>query len=153
MSRTFNTEQAALIAGLPRGSLAQLVQRDLLSPAIGRVSGRGKSQGWTFGDILAIRVALEWRRRGVSWQALQRAILFIAKATPTDIAERPYVVFSGDRAWALPANANLNTLAGQPVLLADLRPAVAVLLRRIEVHAPAEKKKRKGRPRLAATTT
>lgn len=74
MGTGFSAGQAARISGVPYRTLDYWARSGFLRPGLANASGKGSDRRYDFRDLVALRVAGELRRAGVSLQALRRVV-------------------------------------------------------------------------------
>src|SRR5258706_16122648 len=68
----FSARQAVQLTGLPYATLDYWDRTNFLKPSIVAASGKGSDRIYSFPDIVALRVAVDLRRGGLSLQAMRR---------------------------------------------------------------------------------
>ncbi|PZR67188.1 MAG: hypothetical protein DLM66_11855 [Candidatus Dormiibacter spiritus] len=72
--RAFPVEKVQALTGLTRRRLQYWDERGFLQPTLARGGGRGRVRLYDFRDVVALRVAAELRRGGVSLQEIRKAV-------------------------------------------------------------------------------
>ncbi len=109
----FTTQQVAQLTEVGRGTLAYWDRSGFLSPSLANGRGIGSPRLYTFQDLVAIRVAYQFRRRGISLQALRRVVRFLQdRHTTCPLAER-YLVTDGEDVYTAEGD-NVVSLLRQP---------------------------------------
>jgi DNA-binding transcriptional MerR regulator len=72
--RAFPAEKVQALTGLTRRRLQYWDEKGFLQPSVARGGGRGRARLYDFRDVVALRVAADLRRRGVSLQEIRRAV-------------------------------------------------------------------------------
>jgi|SRR5471030_1924990 DNA-binding transcriptional MerR regulator len=68
---SFSTLEAAHIAGLPVRTVDYWASTGFIPPSIADSEGRGTERKYAFGDLVALRIARDLRKQGISLQALR----------------------------------------------------------------------------------
>ena len=77
----YTAKQVTAITGVSYQTLNLWARTDLVRPSIAQASGTGSERIYSFRDLIALRVAVELRRSGVTTKALIKVIHFLRKAT------------------------------------------------------------------------
>jgi hypothetical protein len=75
----FSSTAAAEISGMPQPTVMHLASTGLVVPSLASSSGRGTSGRYSFGDVCALRFAVEARAFGIPVVALRNVITTIQK--------------------------------------------------------------------------
>jgi DNA-binding transcriptional MerR regulator len=71
------TSQAARLAGLPYATVDYWDRTGFLSPSLVQANGKGSDRVYSFADLVALRVARELRKGGMSFQAVRRVVAYL----------------------------------------------------------------------------
>lgn len=94
----FTTSQIARLTAVPYTTLDYWARTGFLKPSISNPRGKGSDRFYSFNDIVAIRVAQEFRQIGVSLQGLRSVIRFLTRGRNLEnpLAESRLVVVGKD---------------------------------------------------------
>ena len=93
--RVFTAGQAEKATGVPYYTINYWARSGLLVPSAQEANGSNTCRGYSFQDLVALRVARQLREAGVSLQGLRKAVSFLQKRYKHPLAEA-YLVVSGD---------------------------------------------------------
>src|SRR5690348_2750887 len=79
----FSTIEAAQIAGLPVRTVDYWAKTGFIVPSIADAEGRGTERKYAFDDLVALRIALDLRRKGISLQALRSIVAELRRWKPS----------------------------------------------------------------------
>lgn len=93
----FTAGQAARLARVPYRTLDYWARSGFLVPSVQVAAGRGTDRLYSFGDVIALRVASDLRSQGISLQALRKVVAWLrARGYEGGLAEAgPYLVCDG----------------------------------------------------------
>ncbi|MDQ2774927.1 MAG: MerR family transcriptional regulator [Acidobacteriota bacterium] len=94
----YTAKQVTAITGVPYQTLNLWARTGLIKPSIMQASGTGSERVYSFRDLIALRVAVELRRSGVTTKALGNIIHFLRKNPRLEmsLAEARLVVSGND---------------------------------------------------------
>jgi DNA-binding transcriptional MerR regulator len=94
----YTAKQVTAITGVPYQTLNLWARTGLIKPSIAQASGTGSERVYSFRDLIALRVAMELRRSGVTTKALGKIVQFLRKSSglETPLAEARLVVTGND---------------------------------------------------------
>lgn len=69
--------QAANITGIPYRTVDHWARTGLISPSVAEATGKGTERRYSFQDLVALRVARDFRKAGVSVRSLERVVKFL----------------------------------------------------------------------------
>jgi len=97
----FKTQQVAELTGVNRKTLQYWDRSGFLSPTLDPAQGTGTRRLYSFHDVVAVRVAHQFRSRGISLQGLRRVVSFLQNQQGSDcpLAEA-YLVTDGKDVYA-----------------------------------------------------
>jgi DNA-binding transcriptional MerR regulator len=73
----FTPRQVTRLTGVPYSTLNLWAKNGLVRPSIAAGTGSGSERIYSFSDLIALKVALELRKSGVTTQSLRRVIEFL----------------------------------------------------------------------------
>jgi DNA-binding transcriptional MerR regulator len=73
----FTTRQVAQLTGVNQKTLQYWDRSGFLSPTLAKAHGAGTRRLYSFQDLVTIRVARQFRGRGISLQGLRRVVRFL----------------------------------------------------------------------------
>lgn len=73
----FTPRQVTRLTGVPYSTLNLWAKNGLISPSIASAEGSGSERIYSFTDLLALKVALELRKAGVSTRSLKKVVEFL----------------------------------------------------------------------------
>lgn len=73
----FTPRQVTRLTGVPYSTLNLWAKNGLVRPSIGAGTGSGSERIYSFSDLIALKVALELRKSGVTTRSLRRVIEFL----------------------------------------------------------------------------
>jgi DNA-binding transcriptional MerR regulator len=95
----FTAGQAVKLSGVPYPRLDYWIRTGFLTPSIELASGTGSDRGFSFADVLALRVAQRLREAGVPLQSLRKAVERIRRmkrlTSSTEALASTYLVSDG----------------------------------------------------------
>jgi DNA-binding transcriptional MerR regulator len=74
---SYSAGEAAQIADVPYTSVDYWARHGLVVPSVAVANGSGTERRYDFKDLLALRAVKELRQRGISTQALRKAIEYV----------------------------------------------------------------------------
>src|SRR5579884_2826184 len=94
----FTPREVIRLTGVPYSTLNLWAKKGLIVPSISDGSGSGNERIYDFSDLIALRVAFELRKAGVSTRSLQKIIDFVRKSgqEPKSLAQARLVVIGSD---------------------------------------------------------
>jgi len=94
----YTTRQVTAITGVPYQTLNLWAKTHLIAPSVAQASGTGSERIYSFNDLIALKLALELRRAGVSTRALAKIVKFLRSNDGLDnpLAEARLVVTPDD---------------------------------------------------------
>jgi DNA-binding transcriptional MerR regulator len=78
----FTTARAAALGGISQAMLNYLCREKLVTPSVLRPRGHGSKRGYSFGDVVALRLIAKLSAAGVSVQRLRKALAGLRKLHP-----------------------------------------------------------------------
>jgi DNA-binding transcriptional MerR regulator len=99
IKKIFSTIEAAQVAKLPVRTVDYWAKTGFIVPSIADADGRGTERKYAFDDLVALRIALDLRKKGISLQALRSIIAELRKRTPSQrnpLAESQLVKVGSD---------------------------------------------------------
>ena len=75
----FTPRQVIRLTGVPYSTLNLWAKKGLISPSIAEGSGSGHERIYDFSDLVAIKLAFELRKSGVTTRSLEKVIEFVRK--------------------------------------------------------------------------
>ena len=132
----FRIQQVEQLTGVDRRTLDYWDLSGFVHPSIRRATGKGSLRLWSFEDLVALKVAGQLRRAGISLQALRKVIMHLRARGVEQPLAGTYLVSDGKDVYEAHGNAAVSTLRqpGQAGFLwlvdlgcvvAELRAAVA----------------------------
>jgi len=82
IAESFTAAQAAALAGLSRSMLNYLCREKIVVPTKMPSRGHGAARGYSFGDVVALRLVTRLSAAGVSVLRLRKAMLRLRKLHP-----------------------------------------------------------------------
>lgn len=73
----FTPRQVTRITGVPYSTLNLWAKKGLIRPSVSEGAGSGSERIYSFSDLVALKVAFELRKTGVSTRSLEKVILFL----------------------------------------------------------------------------
>jgi DNA-binding transcriptional MerR regulator len=73
----FTAGEAVRVSGVPYQRLDYWARSGFAPPSLRRASGKGSDRRYSFNDLVALRVANELRKQGVSLQKLRKVVRFL----------------------------------------------------------------------------
>lgn len=94
----FTPRQVTRLTGLPYSTLNLWAKNGLLHPSIDAGTGSGSERIYSFSDLIALRVAFELRKSGITTRSLRRVIEFLRQneSMEAPLAEARLVVSGRD---------------------------------------------------------
>jgi DNA-binding transcriptional MerR regulator len=94
----FTPRQVMRLTGVPYSTLNLWAKNGLITPSISDGTGSGHERVYNFSDLVAIKVAFELRKAGVTTRSLQKVVNFVRKNDSLDkpLAEARLVVSGSD---------------------------------------------------------
>jgi DNA-binding transcriptional MerR regulator len=99
---SFSTAEAARLAGLTPRQLDHWDRLGFLSPSVTRARGYGSARRYSFGDVVALKVAARLRSSGVSLARLRRcaaALRRLDRAGEADLSRARLIVSADKLLW------------------------------------------------------
>lgn len=118
LSGDFSSEEAAKLARLPVQRLKDWDKSGFLTAST-PAKRRGVSRGYTFRDVIALRIAAELRESGVSLQMLRKVVDYLRAReglSATDVLARTNLVTNGGRVYEVAGDVTLHVPSGQRVI-------------------------------------
>jgi DNA-binding transcriptional MerR regulator len=78
----FSAARAAALAGISQAMLNYLCREKLVIPTVLRPRGHGLKRGYSFGDVVALRLVAKLCAAGISVQRLRKALAGLRKLHP-----------------------------------------------------------------------
>jgi DNA-binding transcriptional MerR regulator len=79
---SFSGIEAAQIAGLPYRTVDYWATTGFVVPSISDAEGRGTERKYAFDDLVALRIARDLRKKGISLQALRSIVAELRRRMP-----------------------------------------------------------------------
>lgn len=94
----FTPRQVTRLTGVPYSTLNLWAKKGLIRPSIAEGAGSGNERVYSFSDLVALKVAFELRRAGVTTRSLEKVVDFVRKNEGVEkpFAEARLVVSGGD---------------------------------------------------------
>jgi DNA-binding transcriptional MerR regulator len=73
----FTPRQVTRLTGVPYSTLNLWAKKGLIRPSVSEGAGSGSERIYSFSDLVALKVAFELRKTGVSTRSLEKVILFL----------------------------------------------------------------------------
>jgi DNA-binding transcriptional MerR regulator len=128
----FQVADVIRLTGINRKTLHYWDQTGFLRPSISSSSGTGSRRIYGFQDVVAVRVALQLRKAGISLQAVRRLVKFLRsqKSLQNPLAEN-FLLTDGTDVYLQEGEAPLQSVLRNPgqghLFMVDLNPIVAEL--------------------------
>jgi DNA-binding transcriptional MerR regulator len=109
----FTPRQVTRLTGVPYSTLNLWAKNNLLHPSIDAGTGSGSERIYSFSDLIALRVAFELRKSGVTTRSLRRVIEFLRQNENMEapLAEARLVVSGSDVVFVKNQRELVSTLA------------------------------------------
>jgi DNA-binding transcriptional MerR regulator len=135
----FSTEVAAKLAKL---TLERVVAWDRTGFLCASVPPprRGISRGYTFRDVVALRVACELRNRGVSLQLLRKVVDYLREReglSATEVLARTNLVTDGERVYEVAGDVTIHVPSGQRMMMVHVTIPLDQVVSEIQRQARA----------------
>ncbi len=124
----FTAGEALRVSGVPYQRLDYWARSGFLPPGLRKASGKGSDRRYSFKDLVALRVADELRKQGVSLQKLRKVVRFLRqhKGEDATLASARLVV-SGDDVFIRESDEQVVSALKEPgqavlALCSNLRP-------------------------------
>src|ERR1700681_744408 len=98
MTESVSTKEASRICRIPYSTLDYWARTKLIVPSIAEAKGTGTDRRYSFRDLVALRVARELRRAGISTQGLREAIQNVQHLS-NPLAESRILAIGDSVAW------------------------------------------------------
>ena len=94
----FTARQVVKLTGVPYSTLNLWAKNGLVEPSVSPGTGTGSERVYSFSDLIALKVAFELRRSGVTTSSLKKVVDFLRKAEHLDkpLSEARLVVSGRD---------------------------------------------------------
>jgi DNA-binding transcriptional MerR regulator len=94
----YTAKQVTAVTGVSYQTLNHWARTGLVEPSIARAAGTGTERIYSFLDLIALKIALELRKGGVTTRALRKVIEFLRKSDglETPLSSARLVVTSDD---------------------------------------------------------
>lgn len=94
----FTPREVIRLTGVPYSTLNLWAKKGIVVPSISDGSGSGNERIYGFGDLVALKVAFELRKAGVTTRSLQKVVDFVRKSEeePRSLAHARLVVSGND---------------------------------------------------------
>jgi DNA-binding transcriptional MerR regulator len=119
LTADFSSEEAAKLARLPVQRLKDWDKSGFLIASI-PAKRRGVSRGYTFRDVIALRVAAELRESGVSLQLLRKVVDYLRAReglSGTEVLARTNLVTNGEQVYEVAGDVTLHLPSGQRMMV------------------------------------
>ena len=73
----YTAKQVTAITGVSYQTLNHWAKTGLVEPSIARAAGTGTERIYSFGDLIALKLAVELRKSGVTTRALRKVVEFL----------------------------------------------------------------------------
>src|SRR5260370_20673801 len=73
----FTPRQVTRLTGVPYSTLNLWARKGLIRPSIAAGTGSGSERVYSFSDLIALKVAFELRKAGVTTRSLERVVQFV----------------------------------------------------------------------------
>jgi len=73
----FTARQVGQLTGVPYSTLNLWAKNGLVQPSVARGTGTGSERVYSFSDLVALKVAFELRRSGVTTSSLKKVVKFL----------------------------------------------------------------------------
>src|ERR1700733_13920707 len=95
---SYSTGDAVRITGVSFRNIDYWARTRFIVPSIAEAKGTGSERRYSFSDLLALRVAREFREAGISTQSLRRVVEFLRrqKGLVNPLAECHLIVTGSD---------------------------------------------------------
>jgi DNA-binding transcriptional MerR regulator len=115
----FSSEEAAKLARVPGQRLTEWDKSGFLTASV-PAKRRGVSRRYTFRDVVALRVAAELRRAGVSLQLLRKVVDHLRNReglSATEVLARTNLVTNGEQVYEVAGDVMLHLPSGQRMMV------------------------------------
>jgi DNA-binding transcriptional MerR regulator len=119
LTADFSSEEAAKLARLPVQRLKDWDKSGFLIASV-PAKRRGVSRGYTFRDVIALRVAAELRESGVSLQLLRKVVDYLRAReglSGTEVLARTNLVTNGEQVYEVAGDVTLHLPSGQRMMV------------------------------------
>lgn len=128
----FTARQVVKLTGVPYSTLNLWAKNGLVEPSVSEAKGTGTERVYSFSDLVALKVAFELRKSGVSTSSLQKVVNFLREQAEIQkpLAETRLVVTGRDVAivekgdlvsvLSRPGQAYLSFVVDLPQMLGEL---------------------------------
>jgi DNA-binding transcriptional MerR regulator len=123
ISEAFSLEEVARLTGINVDALTKWIRTRFISPSVRRAPGVGRSNKhlFSFRDVVALRVAVELRARGISLAELRKVIAYVKSRSglsASDALASTLLVTDGHDVYEVSDGASFSALRapGQRVL-------------------------------------
>jgi DNA-binding transcriptional MerR regulator len=98
ISDRYTAKQVTAITGVSYQTLNLWAKTGLVEPSIARAAGTGSERIYSFGDLIALKLAVELRKSGVTTRALRKVIDFLrgSNGLENPLSEARLVVTESD---------------------------------------------------------
>jgi DNA-binding transcriptional MerR regulator len=112
----FPTPIASKLTGASVKTLENWISRGFLQPSIAAARGHGFSNIYSFRDLIAIRVAVEFRQAGVTLQMLGKVVAYLRDRdglSATEALARTNLITDGERVYEVEGDVSIQLPSGQ----------------------------------------
>lgn len=121
----FTTSEAAKLARLTVHKLETWERTGFLRASVPRAPAHGSPRSYTFRDVIALRIAGELRKAGVSLQMLRKVVDYLRKRDGLSAMEalaRTSLVTDGERVYEVAADVTIHVPSGQRMMVHVMIP-------------------------------
>jgi DNA-binding transcriptional MerR regulator len=135
-SRSFTASQVVRITGVPYQTLNYWAKIGLVKPSVSTAQGSGSRRRYDFQDLVAIRVALKFRKAGIFGRAMVRIVQVLRKMGFDPATGVAIDITPGGEVVVTPRAGELISARRRPGQLllnfsCDCRETVSQLLKRV----------------------
>lgn len=128
----FTARQVIKLTGVPYSTLNLWAKNGLVEPSVSPAEGTGSERVYSFADLVALKVAFELRKSGVTTSSLKKVVAFLRREAHMDkpLSEARLIVTSRDVAivekgelvsvLAKPGQGYLSFVVDLPQMLGEL---------------------------------
>jgi DNA-binding transcriptional MerR regulator len=138
---SFSTGEAVRITGVPFRNIDYWARTKFIVPSVAEAQGTGTERRYSFSDLVALRVARELRKAGVSTQSLRRVVAFLRtrRGVANPLGESRLVI-TGDDVQVATSDKTIMSALRKPgqtafAFVFDLARTVDSMRRHIEAEA------------------
>lgn len=110
VDQVFSTGKVARLSGLPYGTLNYWAKSGFIQPSIAQAEGTGSVRLYDFTDLVALKLAKELRKAGISLQSLREVVRYLRRRGQKKALGDVFLVSDGKEVYERRGGELISTL-------------------------------------------